>query len=446
MFYIIFDFFYSYFCLVKKSIIFVANYSSLNQLYKIKRKFILRFASLAIVSLSACTNSDEMADFRTLPDLRCENSKIMETEALSLANKFFGHDNSRASEDAFDVFYVKSAEVEDTVAYLFNKMSGDGFVMISAYDYMPSVLAFSNSNNLNYDESDDDSMYSLFIKQISSDKYHNYWMGAGTNGYYFKEEYNLFDKMIELCPDTCWHWDQGKEPYTKYVHMEYPNSPVGCVGIATGIVAIYACDSIVVNNKKFDLAAIREGMLHGLRVVPVGPPAGPAYVPGSQNVGGNNGVDAKLVMSYEAAMDSVALLLYYLGKDLQLSYDSLTGGSRESAFRFLKSHTNKVVQNSIKSYNPNSVVKCIESGEIVYTLAYQKKEGKYLPGHAFVIDGCCYDYDYENLDNEGLPSKKNIFVHCNWGENTDKIGYFYGETFELCWYIYYGMEYFSVKK
>lgn len=377
-----------------------------------------------------------------------------ESNAREIAEGFLSNSASRGTQCYLDVKYIvsKDSNEADTLAYIYNDFDNKSFVMVSSESCMPPILAFSNDNNLYFEESSEDPLYSSFIENL--DKYKAYKMELGSSGYYFKPEHNLFDHMVELCPDTSWHWDQHIEPYTKYIQMEHPKSPVGCVGLATGIIVTYCRDSLTINGKFFDLKAMRNGMLKGVREIPVGPIAGRNdYGESSSTNAWNGDFNFEAVMSYNAAMDSIAKMLYLLGKDLNLIYrepgsdgkPQPTSGFDTNAYNLLKNYGFSVSNNGLQAYNSITAAQCIDRGEIIYASARQRKDGVALnSGHAFIIDGCCYDYD-ENISNENTSGMKNVFLHCNWGENRGRIGYFSGEVFQLYWHEYYNMKFFSIK-
>lgn len=242
--------------------------------------------------------------------------------------------------------------------------------------------------------------------------------------------------MIELCPGEHWQWDQFSPIYTKYIHEEHPVSPVGCVALSTGMVMLYCKDGITIHNEKFDFENIRKTYyVHTtyqaeLDTTPKGPIIEPIYNSTNSSNLGDRFPNDKFIYSLETN-DRIAKLLYYIGKDLNLKYDELTYGYASDVIPYLKSLDYNVTTTFLK-YDIVDIARHIRQKNIVYI---------YGSGHAWIIDGCCFNYISENKDDI-----EDIFIRCNWGSDPKYNGYYCGDVFMMYWCDFNPYEYFVIGK
>ncbi len=90
-------------------------------------------------------------------------------------------------------------------------------------------------------------------------------------------------------------------------------------------------------------------------------------------------------------------------------------------------------------YNLLDIVKEIEQGNIIYIFHTSVHNG-----HAWIIDGCCFDY-MSNSSEITQDNLANVFVHCNWGNYSAANGYFYGDVFYLSYEMYDKMQYLPIR-
>ena len=396
------------------------------------------FLSLLAVTCTLCSCSDIMEEpVVSSVEMKISQEldyKVTPDEAMEIANGFFKQKLSRSAvlnTDYATITPKSRAESADTLAYIVTPSDGEGFVLVSTDKRMPPVLAFSETGTF---ENSDNPVYSYIIDGL--DKYKPYEMDMTSNGYYFKSEYNLFDRMVELCPEDYWQWDQKVLPYTKYVDKEHPGCPVGCVGLATTMAMLYSRDTVTVRGEFFNLYAIRNGLPHPDRRV---------LNPLAFDIEPEHFISIPLYDQAQA-MDRIAKLLYLVGKDLNLRYEvGKTSGSSGRVAPYLRRLGYKLVHNNLQSFNVVDIVNNILNENIIYFSASLLNQTQ-IGGHAWNIDGCCFDY-IDGPTSEILETTiKNIFIRCNWGEGNAYNGYYNGDVFWYNWHKYGEAEYLAVEK
>lgn len=137
--------------------------------------------------------------------------------------------------------------------------------------------------------------------------------------------------------------------------------------------------------------------------------------------------------TYEEAVDEVALLLAYIGKDVGMIYDKIFSGAMPGrSYEFIRS-SGFNVQTAYQKMDFDQVYDLLGLGCLVHLA------GKSTSGHEWIADG------YKFL---GVPSSWNLpiekFIHCNWGWNGDCNGYYNGNVFEARGSKYTVENYFAV--
>ncbi|MDE6315265.1 MAG: Spi family protease inhibitor [Muribaculaceae bacterium] len=424
------------------------------------QKFIAGLAAIVAVGLYGCSSmEDPLESSKTQATLAMsftDDNKRSAEEAVALAQAFFAKTQSRSSQYEWTPEclttgdYSKMSRGEDssydTLAYIVNRGDGDGFMVISSDKRLPDVLAFSEVGKFEISQDPDNIVNALFVNNL--DKYKQYKIPKSVDGYDFSTADGLFDKMIQLCPQKAWQWDQGDSIYAHRVWIEHPECPVGCVGLATGLVITYCSTGpITINNRKYHPHKFREGMIYGKDERPGSQYPGPIF-PNVNPYGIPVEEEEPDFSDYEAmykpiAMYRIAEFLSDIGKDLGLRYTKdATYGDHYKAKSYLQ---NKGFETSaLKPFDLNEMITCLENEDILYAYAYTYKFDDFAGAHVWVIDGCCFDY---SSDDSG--DKENIFLHCNWGENVHMIGFYRGDVLRINfngYYNYRSPSYFSVKK
>lgn len=386
-----------------------------------------------------------------------------EAEAKEVASRFFSKNNSRAI-DATDlrVDIITSSGItprsraneDDTIAYLITPQDSEqgGFVMVSADTRLPQLLAFSEAGpalNNGAVPTSTNGIETSFFDAI--DKYLKYQtLGDGYLGFDFPDSDNIFDHKYSLCPRTTWWWDQNEETYNKYVVKAHPNCIPGGDAFATSLISVYCRDSITISGTNFNLYAIRYGMNHQTwNGIGEPGPIGPSY---PINQDGTTASAPEIYMNLAQCCDKVAQMMEIVGRpdNLGLTYIPRRGtfGDSKVSYNWFKKHGFTMANPAVQTYIPEEVAEHIKNGNIVYMEGegyitdYINSNYYFDKRHAWVIDGCCYD----DTIVSGTKYKKNVFVHCNFGEDTFWNGYYWGGMFLLTQeYAYWGMNYFAVK-
>lgn len=308
-----------------------------------------------------------------------------------------------------EISYVTSSpksrgtdEANDTVAYIINYPDNGGFAIVSADNRVYPVLAFSHSGSFSLDN---EIARTQFVDKIesyisSADPTKSYELRASD----FRTKVNV-DTLIKIQLDQ-------SAPYNKYVVQNEGNYPVGCVAVASAYVMAYAKDSIRYNGEVFHLRSILSGL--GMS---------PKKIPWQ---GGNWGFISASTPFYdhEKAMDEVARLLYWIGKNVNMKYGTPISTAFSSvAHDFIKTKLGYDVS-QFKNYNADEISQYLTDNYIIYMQGININPDK-AGGHAWVSDGCYY------LQSPSTGEKKDIYLHCNWGWRGKCNGYFTGEIFNI---------------
>lgn len=347
-------------------------------------------------------------------------------EVLSRSGKPLG----RASQSP-EISYVTSrpksrgtGESNDTVAYIMNYPDNSGFVIVSADNRVYPVLAFSHSGSFSLDN---EIARTQFVDRIesyvsSADPSKSYELQASD----FRTKVNV-DTLIKVQLDQ-------DAPYNKYVVQNEGDYLVGCVAVASAYVMAYAKDSIRYNGEVFHLKSIIAGL--GMS---------PKRIPPQ---GGNWGFISTSTPIYfhEKAMDEVARLLYWIGKNVNMSYGMVdndgnktrnSGAFSSSAYWFIKNKLEYTVSN-YNPFNADEISQYLTDNYIIYMNGSNTNPKR--GGHAWVSDGCYY------LQSPSTGEKKDIYLHCNWGWGGSCNGYFTGDIFKPNRTdTFVKMKYFAVK-
>lgn len=95
-------------------------------------------------------------------------------------------------------------------------------------------------------------------------------------------------------------------PYNKFVVKEYPDCPVGCVAVATALVMMHSIPGMNYHDSRFYFTRMREvisnnnGRLNSPQKI-----VGAGYL--------------NETYTYDQAIDSIAKILYWIGKDVGMN-------------------------------------------------------------------------------------------------------------------------------
>lgn len=349
---------------------------------------------------------------------------IDEQEALSIANKVLKSGKTRATNYEYPNFaYVtknasRSNDV-DTLAYVLNYPNNSGFVIVATSRCVYPVLGFSDEGNFSFDN---EISKTNFIEYIG-----DYIANADSSKTYDVSD-NDFDNCYSISPMVQSSLSQ-RSPWNKYVIQEHPGCPVGCVAVATALVMSHSKLILSYHNSKYYLRSIVMAIHDGQNAT-----ESTSSTVRKRIIGGNPYVQ----YSYEQAVDSMAKILYWIGKDVNMNYSTTSSGAVSyDAYTLCKS-LGFNIQSGFADFDITEVTRYLSDGCIIYLRGRDTDKNS---GHAWVSDGCYYCVDYG--DNTVI---KDTYIHCDWGWGGSCNGYYSGSVFEASGYNFTLQNYFAIKR
>lgn len=387
-----------------------------------------------IVALLCSCSENLLVVENTINERTLNSSHITQENALEIANKVIGLQNTSLSRTlntpTFD--YVintnKSRSTQsttDTLAYVINYPNDGGFVIVSSSNLVYPVLAFSNEGNFSFSN---EVSKTNFIDNIGA-----YLAEASENSTYEVGD-NDFDSCYVVSPIVKTCLSQGY-PWNKYVIQENPGCPVGCVAVATALVMTHSKYHLAYHGTDFPFKSIVDAIATGNEE-----PDARNSSSSSDKASGRPSVTPSILAeyTYEQAVDSMAKILYWIGKDVDMTY--ATNGS--SAYSYdaymLCCNLGFTIPSGYASFDIEEITRYLKDGNIVY-LRGQDING--AGGHAWVCDGCYFCIDYSD------PSViLDTYVHCDWGWGGNSNGYYSGSVFSASSYNFTPQHYFAIQR
>ncbi|MCD8388378.1 MAG: C10 family peptidase [Bacteroidales bacterium] len=399
----------------------------------------LLFLTLLVSSFS-CQSWENEEILRQ--DSQARTHFLTAEDATEMAAKFFNV-NSRKGTNILSqrVLKAKSAlssrniqNLNDTVAYIFNNGNNNGFVVISADTRIFPILAYSRDGHLSFAENDDDIIYSNFLSLIEQQINQ---LEEDAEDVEYDEE--VMDGCYTLLLNTGTNWHQHY-PFNKYVDIDYPNCVVGCVPLTIGHIMVNAFPTTVYNGKVYYFSSIKEALdsVHNYT------PMNSSRTSIRRISGGHPDTSSGSTptYSYDQALDLVGQLLYDIGRDLNVTYDTLRSGTPPSkGYEFLSRFNMDIPQDSLTRYSQPFVIKYLYEGYNVYMRGLVNDSNL---GHAWLADGCSFCWQSQLLKD--ITKIRNAYIHCDWGWGGNGNGYYSGATFSLGANTVHSMEYFAIKQ
>lgn len=392
------------------------------------KKQIFKFMAVMLI-MTSCAGEEiplrQMAD-----DVMAEGNIISEVSAVSISNDFLGKEfGTRASLEAPTVTYVvddsktRSSLLPDTLAYVVNYPNNGGWTIISRDNRINPLLAYSDKGNFS---EDNEIANAVFIERIK------YYMAEHCVGNTIYNGSDVLDACVSVEPMVTITLNQ-RAPYNKYVEEEHPGCPVGCVAVATALVMTHSEATMAYHKKGYHLTNIRKAIQKGDKVSDI--------VLGAGDIAHSLADEANSVniavpiptgpYTYIDAVYAVAKILYYIGLDVNMSYNPYGSGAQSiNAYNLLVNEGFNVVT-GYEQYNLEEIANYLSDNCIVYMRG---------DGHAWVADGCRYCMDITG--NE----KVDIYLHLDWGWGGECNGYFTGNVFMTSSGPFQGRNYFAVKR
>lgn len=382
------------------------------------------------VTAVGCSNLDlDPIQDKHLIENQEMSKAINEDQALLIASKVLNNNqvSSRSVGGTPKVEYVlnyskgrNATQSSDTLAYIVNYPNQGGFVIVASTRTVYPVLAFSKYGNYEYDN---EISNDCFLKNIES------YINSSDETMVFDVDESDFDECGEVFPMVETLLSQ-RAPWDEYVTIEHPGCPVGCVAVATALVMSHSKEKLLYHGSLFRMDLIRKAIK-----------AEQEYVESQENEEPNliNGIGFyEQEYTYEQAVDSMAKLLYWIGKDVDMNYGSSGSGADSSkAYQLCKS-LNYTISSNYESFDIEAVTDYLIDDHIVYVRG-PEITGK--GGHAWVCDGCTYCVELND------PTKyKDIYLHCDWGWGGTCNGYYSGSVFKAGSNTFRPQNYFALKR
>lgn len=216
-----------------------------------------------------------------------------------------------------------------------------------------------------------------------------------------------------------------RSPWDKYVIQEYPNCPIGCVAVATALVMSHSKYQITYHNSTFHLKSIITAISKG---------------PSNPLINAPKRIEDIYphFLTYEQAVDSMAKLLYWIGKDIDMSYSpNVSGANSYDAYDLCKS-LNFSIPSGYATFDIKKITQYLNDNHIVYLRGYDI-DGK--GGHAWISDAC-----YFCVAQNDRTQILDTYIHCDWGWGGSCNGYYSGSVFKASSYNFKPNNYFAIKR
>lgn len=387
----------------------------------------------ATLICSACSNIDTplMAEPESdKPPCMATSHHISQDDAIDIANSVLGKPSSRgALEYKPSVEYVMSTprsrgayESPDTLAYVINFPHDGGFVIVASDNRVYPVLGFSDKGNFTfYNEIAVDN----FITNIES------YINNSEDTVSYEVNTSDFDGCYIVNPVVKISLGQG-HPYDKYVIREHPGCPAGCVAVATALVMSHSCTEINYHGVNYPMESIIAAMNSSSDSGDLSKgKASDLHQIGRQHLASHP------VYTYEQAVDSIAKILYWIGKDVNMSYSTSGSGADSHNAYYLCKSLNLSIPSGYSEFDINEVARYLQDSHIVY-MRGADINGR--GGHAWVSDGC-----YFCVDLNDRTQILDTYIHCDWGWDGSCNGYYSGSVFDAGPYKFRPANYFAVK-
>lgn len=386
------------------------------------RASILTLLSITILLMSCQNESQYFIDSN---NLNSSNSHyIAKGKAIKIADMVLGYDcDTRTVEHQPNIDYIishnttRNHDINDTLAYVINYPNDKGFVIVSCDNRVYPVLGYSNQGHFSFDN---ESAQTYFINNIT-----NYLAEATDSNYYEVsthdfEECNYVDPLIKTSISQ-------DSPWNKFVIKEHPGCPAGCVAIASALILAHTKKNLVYHDSNYFMESIKnaihskqnpENEENSLYSTFSYPTSQPPY-------------------TYEQAVDSMAKIIYWIGKDVNMNYTvDGSGAASYDAFLLMKS-LGYDVTSDYEDFDIEEITRCLDSFNLIYIVGTDYLAGK---GHAWVSDGCHYCVDEED---ESIII--DTYIHCDWGWGGVGNGYYSGNVFSVKSSMFIPEYYFAVR-
>ena len=307
---------------------------------------------------------------------------------------------------------TRSASAPDTLAYVINYPDNGGFVIVSSVNKVYPVLAYSDKGNFTFDNE--------IAKENFIDKIGVYISNAD-NSKSYEVSSNDFLRCYSKEPFIHVELTQRK-PWSKVVEKEHPGCPVGCVALATAVALSYSMSHIAYHGSVYNFKSILL-------------PIRKAQNPNTTYIINPNDEWERIEQpkyTYYQALDSMATLLSWIGKDVDMEYKT-----NESAAYWLNAYDLccKLRKNNLtdhKAFDMDEICFLLKDNHIIFLAS---------KSHTWISDG--YSFCVSPTDsNKTLDS----YIHCYWGWGGGDDGFYSGSVFSTSSGDFYPANYFALRR
>ncbi|QFQ11676.1 hypothetical protein C7Y71_000785 [Pseudoprevotella muciniphila] len=422
----------------------------------VKKHLLLLSLILGGISLASCSNEDELTDFNSMNDVvQTENSsdtdylkyKRTPEEAEDLVLDFLSEvsaqqvmsskkrllkqatpkiANVEALSKSSSMKRGKLKDIEpvsgiDTLLYMVNFTDDSGFAIVAADKRTDPLIAFIDEGNFSAEDlaTEENEGFLLALEsaidnELADIEAYNEDSVTQTNHYQPKLK-DLDTKGWTIntikTPLLQTNWGQGI-PYNTYC-PELPDyyinignhAATGCV--ITALAQMLSYYQVVTEVPYVASIPQIQTTLHWSQIIQ-----------DSQN---NNG---HLNNTTSQSTNEVACLMRYLGTCITVDYGVTSGAQKEDATNFLKVKGLNV--SKWADFKESRIINTLSQNYIMFGSGYGERKKiagityKYTKGHVWIYDG----YLNATKDNNTLN-----MVHCNWGWNGTRNGYYFCKVF-----------------
>ena len=388
-----------------------------------KKLFLMAVLLYGFMLLGCTTDIDDLQQTDRIDNYAAGiANKVSKADAMDIARKVLKKSPTRGGTRMLPTFeyvveetFTRGGSCADTLAYILNYPNNEGFVIISTDRRVYPVLGFADEGHFSFDN---DNARDNFIEKIGT-----YMYNAISDTLYDVTEHD-FDGCYVVNPMVQVSLEQGA-PWNKYVIEEHPACPVGCVAVATALVMSHSKVQLSYHNSVFYLksmiTAINEGQNPPVANTPKRIIGG--YLP---------------TYTYEQAVDSMARLLYWIGKDVNMNYTQNGSGAFSSDAYYLCKSLSYSIPSGYATFDIKTITQYLKDNHIIYLRGSDIDD---KGGHAWVSDAC-----YFCVDLNDQTKILDTYIHCDWGWGGSCNGYYSGSVFEVSSYKFRPSDYFAVKR
>lgn len=304
----------------------------------------------------------------------------------------------------------------DTLAYVLNYPNDSGFVIISTDRRVYPVLAFSNDGSFSFEN---DNAKVNFIDKIGL------YIDQNISDHSYEVSDSDFSSCYAVEPKVPISLGQ-KSPWNKYVIQNNPGCLVGCVAVATARVISQSRYMLSYHDSTFHLKSIITAINKEQYPSPYNAPKRIV------------GINPQPEYTYEQAVDSMARLLYLIGKDVGTEYGENASSAISSKAYSLCKQLYFSIPSGYALFDIKKITQYIKDNHIIY-IDGRNVAGGY--GHAWVSDACHFCVNYN--DHSQIIE---TYIHCDWGWGGKSNGYYSGSVFETEDHSFRPTWYFAVKR